>query len=83
MPKGGSIKLQSKFMEITLWHGCSPINLLHIFIKGFPKNIYGGILLTFPMKNRDVIKILSDGLFHWFLMYVRFMGWEGGGGDRN
>ena len=26
-----SIKLQRNFMEITLRHGCSPVNLLHIF----------------------------------------------------
>ena len=26
------IKLQSNFIEITLQHGCSPVNLLHIFI---------------------------------------------------
>ena len=25
-----SIKLQSKFIEITLRHGCSPVNLLHL-----------------------------------------------------
>ena len=26
-----SIKLQSNFIEIALWHECSPVNLLHIF----------------------------------------------------
>ena len=26
-----SIKLKSNFVEITLRHGCSPVNLLHIF----------------------------------------------------
>ena len=26
-----SIKLQSGFIEITLRHACSPVNLLHIF----------------------------------------------------
>ena len=26
-----SRKLQSNFIEITLRHGCSPVNLLHIF----------------------------------------------------
>ena len=26
-----SINLQSNFIEIALWHGCSPVNLLHIF----------------------------------------------------
>ena len=40
-----SIKLQSNFIEITLRHGCFPINLLHIFRIYFPKNTYGGRLL--------------------------------------
>ena len=34
-----SIKLQSKFIEITFWHGCSPLNLLHFFGKPFIRNI--------------------------------------------
>ena len=33
-----SIKLQSNFIEIALWHGCSPVNLLHIFKILFAKN---------------------------------------------
>ena len=33
-----SIKLESNFIEITLWHGCPPVNLLHIFRTSFPKN---------------------------------------------
>ena len=40
-----SIKLQSKFIEITLRHGCSPVNLLHIFRTSFLKNTYGWLLL--------------------------------------
>ena len=32
-----SMKLQSNFTEITLQHGCSPSNLLHIFRTPFPK----------------------------------------------
>ena len=32
-----SIKLLYNFTEITLRHGCSPINLLHIFRLPFPK----------------------------------------------
>ena len=31
--------------EITLQHGCSPLNLLHIFRTPFPKNIPGGLFL--------------------------------------
>ena len=41
-----SIKLQSNFTEITLRHGCSPVNLLHIFITPFPMNtILGGCFI--------------------------------------
>ena len=48
-----SIKLQSNFFEITLRHGCSPVNLLHIFRTPFPRNTSGWVLLTrllFPKK---------------------------------
>ena len=36
---GISVKLQRNFIEITCWHGCSPVNLLHIsehFFLGTP-----------------------------------------------
>ena len=41
-----SIKLQSNFIEITFWHECYPVNLLHIFRTLFPKNISGEVLLN-------------------------------------
>ena len=40
-----SIKLQSNFIEIALWHGCSPVNLLYIFRTSFPSNTSGWLLL--------------------------------------
>ena len=40
-----SIKLQSNFIEITLRHGCSPVNLLHIF-RTFSMNTSGWLLLN-------------------------------------
>ena len=40
-----SIKFQSNFIEITLQHGCSPVNLLHIFRTPFPKDTSGGLYL--------------------------------------
>ena len=40
-----SIKLQSSFIEITLRHGCSPVNLLHIFRTLFLKNTSRWLLL--------------------------------------
>ena len=44
-----SIKLQSNFTEIALLHGCSPVNLLHIFRTSFPKNTSGWLLLTWDI----------------------------------
>ena len=46
MPKYDSIKSQSKFIEITVRHGCSPVNLLHIFRTRFTKNTSERLLLT-------------------------------------
>ena len=40
------------FIEITLRHGCSPINLLQIFRTPFPTKTSGGLLLF--------ISILTD-----------------------
>ena len=36
------IKLQSIFIEIKLWRGCSPVSLLHIFRKPSPKKPMAG-----------------------------------------
>ena len=35
-----SIKLLCNFIEIALRHGCSPVNLLHIFTIAFPKHLW-------------------------------------------
>ena len=40
-----SMKLLCNFVEITLRYGCSPVNLLHIFITPFSKNNSGWLLL--------------------------------------
>ena len=40
------MRLQSSFIEITLRHGCSPVNLLHIFRTPFLKNTSGRLLLN-------------------------------------
>ena len=44
-----SIKLQSNFIEITLRHGCFPVNLLHIFRTSFLT--LGGCLFCFRPLN--------------------------------
>ena len=37
----------NKLIEIALWHGCSPVYLLHAFVSPFSKKISGGLLLIF------------------------------------
>ena len=37
-------------VEIAFWHGCSPVNLLHIFRTPFPKNTPGRLLLKYETK---------------------------------
>ena len=46
-----SIELLCNFIEITLWHGCSPENLLQIFRTPFPKSASGGLLLKNHCNN--------------------------------
>ena len=41
-----SIKLLWNFIEIAICHGCSPVNLFHIFRTPFPKNAPGRLLLS-------------------------------------
>ena len=38
-------KVAGNFIEIVLRHGCSPVNLRHIFRTSFPKNTYGWLVL--------------------------------------
>ena len=45
-----SIKLICNFIEITLRHECSPVNLLHIFIKPFTKNTSERLLLCLSFR---------------------------------
>ena len=52
--KSDLTKLISNFIEITLWHGCSLVNLMHIFRTHFPKNTSGGVLLNFAMAEHQV-----------------------------
>ena len=56
------IKLQSNFLEITLRHGYSSVNFLHIFITSFPKNASGGLHLFFPMCPFDLLWFIRKSL---------------------
>ena len=42
-----SIKLLYSFIEISLRHGCSPVNLLHLFRTPFCKSTYRVLLLIY------------------------------------
>ena len=60
-----SIRLLCNFIEIALWHGCSPVNLLFIFRTSFPKSTSGQLLLillkiSFPKKNLE--KLLMENI---------------------
>ena len=49
MPSVISINLLSNSIEITLRHGCSPLNLLHFFRTPFIKNTSGWLLCTYTL----------------------------------
>ena len=62
MPKRSFNEVASNFIEIALRHGCSPINLLHISGKPFPKNTSGVllyILFHFPWLKRNLPLIIN------------------------
>ena len=42
-----SVKLQSNFIKIALRHGCSSVNLLHVFRTSFSRNTSGWLFLNF------------------------------------
>ena len=61
----GDFKLLCNFIEIALWQGCSPVNLLHFFRTSFSKNTSGWLLLTSLKRNSSTIVFL--GFFSNFL----------------
>ena len=61
------LKLQSNFIEITLQHGCSPVNLLYIFRTPFSKNTSGWLLLY--TSNLDISEATIRGVFEIALQH--------------
>ena len=47
----GVLKICRKFIEIALRHGCSPVNLRHIFRTPFTKSTPGRLLLKVPPQR--------------------------------
>ena len=64
-----SIKLLCDFIEITLRHGCSPVNLLHIFGTPFTKNTSGWLLLYLSRKHFLFHKIIQGLLPSYLQTY--------------
>ena len=62
MPKRVSIKLLCNFIEITLCHGCSPVNLSRIFRTPFSKKTSGELLRysATSLKERTPTYVLSN-----------------------
>ena len=85
-----SIKLLCNFIEITLQHECSPVNLLYIFRKPFPRNTSGWLLKlllfeiyvfkTWNLETSEDIKLVSNLktlqlLLYDFIEYSAFL-WQ-------
>ena len=63
--------LQSNFIEITLRHGRSPVNLLHIFKTPFSKSTSGWLLLYFIPLSPSVALIWKKG--NWFTEQINWL----------
>ena len=62
----------NKIAKITLRHGCSPVNLLHIFRTAFLKNTSGWMLLqTLSVIRRQNFQGIISALTHLFLHCVK------------
>ena len=74
-----SIKLICRFIEITLHHGCSSVNLLYFFRAPFlrkPRN--GGFWRTLILFShlRDVRKMKNNFQFYHFYVTVKYSFWS-------
>ena len=64
-----SVKQQKNFVEITLRHGCSPANLLHVFRTTFLKNLYGWLLLDIcTSQASSTFSKMSFSDFPWVML---------------
>ena len=59
---------QKSCFQITFRHGCSPVNLLHIFRTSFPKNTSGWPLMKAVYQLRGTVKYVL--LYFAFFVYV-------------
>ena len=55
-----SIKLLCSFIEMTLWHGCSLVNLLHIFRNLFIRTALGGCFCKNIFKEKTSLNCATN-----------------------
>ena len=54
------LNMQSNLIEIALRHGCSPINLMHIFRTHFTKNTSGWLLLWILWWEKKAMRTMNE-----------------------
>ena len=64
-----SIKLLCNFIQITLRHGCSSVNLLHIFRAPYTKNTSGWLLLYLSRRHFLFHKVIQGLLSSYLQIY--------------
>ena len=70
MPKWNFCKVVCSFIEITLRHGCSPVNLLYIFRTPFLKNTSRRLLLN--LRNYCYSKYITNYIKTYILYSAYF-----------
>ena len=63
------VQLLCNFFEMALPHGCSPVNLQHIFKTTFTKNMSEVLLLMGFQQMRKGTNILQTG-YHTTMLFV-------------
>ena len=61
------------FIEIAFRHGCSRVNLLHIFRTSFLENTSGRLLLCLPNLYKTIHCFTKNHLVVWFLPVVQYI----------
>ena len=75
MPKCNFNKVACTFIEITLRHGWSPINLLHIFRTPFTKNASEWLLYIYVHLRKSIWTVVwwKQSFLCWLLRSCRYL----------
>ena len=64
MPMCDFNKVAKHFIEIARWHGCSPVNLLHVFKAPFPENNSAGLFLEVATVTSHTLNSSTENTLH-------------------